>query len=768
VAKIVEVEVRDAGSTNYPHDDNRDLTPVEGKEGRVSATGFAAPVDQPPNGSSASGRPLLRRAGVAVSLPGYVLLFGYLTSPLLRWADTVIPAVGNPNDVRYLVWNAAWVAHALLTNPTHLFDANINYPAPLQLTGSEHSLSNQIVFLPLYALTDNPLLALNALILLSYPAAALCMQLLLMRLGCAAAPSWVGGLLFALGPLQVPLKVEVRCLAFYLPLLALGLTCMHARRSSRIWIGAGVVLVLLCGCFSSYYFAVIICLTALLWVGIDLLDQRPVDWWFALQSVGLVTLSLVPLGLISMPYFARRALEWSGPSAGAQVDLTPTLAGRLSDALPMNIGLWQWGWALPYLVLGGSSIVLALATFRWMTPAQRRTVVRGLIFAIVGSFLLLYWLEITRLVPPLQFFRSSFRFLSLLGFGIALVQGGALDLVYRRAGPVLGAAAVMCVAAAGVFTMGSMLRASRLTPIRAQARRDAYRAVGNVALAAGGGPLLELPLLKQFGTLEADAMVGSTYHWLPLLNGFTSYQPPHRALFLATVARLPDRGAIEDLVDMTHLRWILLRPAIDWPHHRRGEFLKAIEASGLVSAQKLGAWVLLRVQRVPQHPEWFAALTRPSPGSTVLGTPLRQIPVDDLAGQWEIEGESPSEWPRGAVKTLRLRLTNIGKADWPAAAPPRVPLGGYRGPRPGQLVQPFVVRVTPRWRTASPDRRGENQPEQMPFVLWRDLPAGESLDQDVIVRAPGRAGSYELGFDLDQAGAAAFASVGRTIRIEVR
>ena len=37
-----------------------------------------------------------------------------------------------------LVWIVWWVSHALRTDPTALYDAPINYPAPLQLTGSSN------------------------------------------------------------------------------------------------------------------------------------------------------------------------------------------------------------------------------------------------------------------------------------------------------------------------------------------------------------------------------------------------------------------------------------------------------------------------------------------------------------------------------------------------------------------------------------------------------------------------------------------------------
>ena len=43
----------------------------------------------------------------------------------------------NTGDGRFSVWNIAWVAHALSTDPLDLFDANIFYPHRRTLAFSE-------------------------------------------------------------------------------------------------------------------------------------------------------------------------------------------------------------------------------------------------------------------------------------------------------------------------------------------------------------------------------------------------------------------------------------------------------------------------------------------------------------------------------------------------------------------------------------------------------------------------------------------------------
>jgi hypothetical protein len=79
-------------------------------------------------------------------LIAYTTLFGVFAWPWLRVANDSFPrsVFGHAIDERLVGSILAWVAHALPTRPGALFDMPINYPAPLQLTGSEHFLSTQL------------------------------------------------------------------------------------------------------------------------------------------------------------------------------------------------------------------------------------------------------------------------------------------------------------------------------------------------------------------------------------------------------------------------------------------------------------------------------------------------------------------------------------------------------------------------------------------------------------------------------------------------
>jgi hypothetical protein len=146
---------------------------------------------------------------VPKALGAYCVVFLLLTGAWLPQASSTISAAIHGNDAEWTVWVLAWVAHALVTDPAHLFDANINFPAPRQLAGSDHYLSSQLALAPEFWLTGNPVVATNVVMLLSYPLAGLAMACVLRAFGCGAGAAWAGGLVFSLGPRRVPATLRL-------------------------------------------------------------------------------------------------------------------------------------------------------------------------------------------------------------------------------------------------------------------------------------------------------------------------------------------------------------------------------------------------------------------------------------------------------------------------------------------------------------------------------------------------------------------------------
>src|SRR5207244_10234047 len=137
----------------------------------------------------------------------------------------------------------------------------------------------------------------------------------------------------------------------------------------------------------------------------------------------------------------------------------------------------------------------------------------------------------------------------------------------------------------------------------------------------------------------------------------TGYRPAHRALLEATLRRLPAHDALDDLVDMTHVRWLLLRPVDWWSSPVLRDGFQAL--SGVSTVLARDGWTLLRLERPPAREAWFAALARgPHLGETVLGTPL--APLDPGATAEITTADGVAHGIAGAPLHLTLRVRNLG------------------------------------------------------------------------------------------------------------
>jgi hypothetical protein len=447
------------------------------------------------------------RRDIARAFAGYALVTAVLAWPWIASARRGFPAgalLVSPSDARLLVWILAWVSHALVTAPARLFDANIAYPAPAQLASAEHMLSSQLLFLPLYQLTGNALLALNVLVLLSYPLAAVAMQRLCLRLGLSAAPAWMAGLLYALGPLRVAGNLHIaQYFNFYLPLIAVAVMRLREQPTAARAVALGIAFLL--ALFSSYYLAVMACVVAAAWALSEL--RRPGTGqrrFAALATVALV----VPLGalaLVSLPYLAR-------PEAGTftlnaypgdemmytEFAYVPGLVDLLRFIFPS--GVWYaspemlqdpafWGRvALGILVVfvrgwfGAVPLVLAalgLLALRSASPGARRAARWGVVLTVLATLLMLGPMQVVMgrsislpfawiLTTPARVFRFPFRFIVVAGFGTALLGAAALEGARRRLGDGVGWALAASAAVLVLATHGRRLTGTGIDEVRGQ------------------------------------------------------------------------------------------------------------------------------------------------------------------------------------------------------------------------------------------------------------------------------------------------------------
>jgi hypothetical protein len=676
-------------------------------------------------------RPLLR---AVASLAAYLLVFSSLALPWLESAEDSIPrSLRTPfayaDDARFIVFVVGWVAHAIASEPLSSYEAPINHPAPRQLSGSEHFLASQLVAAPVFWATGNAVLAANAVALLSYPMAALAAEILLLELGAATAPAWIAGLLFALGPLRVPANLQVlQYLNLFLPLLAWALTRLRADPTTRRAMVVFVVATI--GALSSYHMAAMLAVTGAVWGALECLRPLPGRGRFAARALAAAFAALVVLAVLSVPYFLR-------PEAR-----DPELLGVLGirGASPVRDTI-RWFWLLapaffgvvPLAIAACGLIVLVLPPLR----ASRRLAVAGLALLLVGGVLMLPPEPIRAVIDhsPLRFLRAPWRFVTIAGLGSALLSAALLEWLRARLPEGLARVALVAAFALVVATQGRRLVAEGLDPVPALAfDRGVYEAVGRVAKVQGEGPLLELPMHDAVGervrsdvpraSLEPDAMVGATLHGQPLVTGRTGYPPPHRRMLDEMIRRLPDPQALQEMVDATHLRWILLRPEGYWADIRTRRAL--LDLAGVEPVLERDGWVLARVDRRPDRPGWFDAIATPEVGvRSPLGTPLELLEPSSAAAEVVVQGVPAEVTAQGFIPIVAT-VRNEGSSVWPVAT--------YVGTRLG-------VFLGVHWRPV-PGAPGEEAVQA--FTLPRDLAPGESATQELILKTPVVPGTYDL------------------------
>jgi hypothetical protein len=669
-----------------------------------------------------------RRVRTVLVVLAYLALTAWWLWPLpVQLADQfAYPPAATPfiaADLHLITWALAWDTHALLTAPLSLFDANIFHPARWSLAFSEHFLGYVPLFAPTYLLCGNAVLASNVVIVLTFPLCALATYALARRFVSPAA-AFLAGLLFAFHAQRYVNLYHLHQLGtFYLP-LALLLTerwLEGARRRDAAALAVVVALQLL----SSFYLAYAIVLLYAAYLPLALWRWRAALDRRRIAGLGLaLAAASVPLLLTSLPYLElqRLGLVPSGNSPMVALALQPFVTmGRVRNYLTQGgVGGTGYALALVALLLGwrGGAYPRVLALVACVVGLGLAAGPRVVLWRVAyGSpyELLFRWL------PGFSAVRLPFRFLVVAQLGFALLAALGLEQLLRRmprrlAWPVALAAAGLVVGLGpprAPHTLHQQPTPETLPP--------AYRWL---AVHGEGGALLELPVAQP--EVAGRRMLLSTYHWLPILDGYSAYPPLTRRYLTGKVQGLPDEASLQELVDAVDVRWVLVH--LDELSEQEREQWQADFLPGLELVRRWGDDALFEVY-LPLTRDRRAQLQRTD--QTLGGVPLAPVPgpCPGRLGAMLVERDRPLR-PRERAR-LRIEVDNASAHPWPG-------LGLY----PRYLVQ---LRATYRGY-------GRKGGIPRPLPLWVDFPAGGVVEAEVEIVAPAWAGVYELQLELVQDG----------------
>ena len=656
----------------------------------------------------------------------YHPLFSDMTRSLLGGATRAI-------DIKLSLWVMAWDWHALTTAPGALFDANINFPTPSALAGSEHMLGHLPIFGPLYGLSGNPVLAFQLNMLLNYALCGAAIYALLRHWQVPRAAAFFGGFVYAFAPVRGPGHPHLLA-GQYLPLALIYFDRTLA--NARIRDAALFTLFLTLQLFVSYY---------LVYVGLAVLGGYAVGavlskrTWPSSRAMatlgGALATSAIALLLVSLPYFRMRA---SGmiPDYATQSELVSASATDLwRNYLYPSLALLNGTWTLPRGLSVYVGLLPLLLCFLARAPRDAPEPTRWAPAAALGAAAACYILGLgptldiaglsiplpyewaQALVPGFSSVRVASRF--GLGFmiGLASLAGLGLGALLRRwqVGGPLSATIVGLLCLGTAFDYGLLRDRFTLYPTRVG---DDLPRIYTALDEAPTGAVLEIPFEAK-GRVT-DQMLYSTYHWKPLLAGYSGYRPPASRAVLALAGRLPDPQATRLLHRATGVRYVLVH-LDQLPPQARAAWSRPTHMEQRAS---VGDDRLFEITGLPE-PDLVDRLLDRSAETTLVGTERRSLHHDQPRA--EIRLKRPLKLRPLLRRTVRV--TNRSNVTWPV-------LTG---------ATEHVVTLVYRWEDADGQPLYDTKEVRLPY----DLAPGDSVEIPLTLAPYPGAAQLRIGIQQD-------------------
>jgi hypothetical protein len=476
-------------------------------------------------------RALRAAAACAAALALSIVMTWPLASGLGRLGRT------TTMDGLYSIWNVAWVAHALVSDPVHLFDANIFYPHHDALAFSESNIVAGIVAMPAWLLTRNPYAAHNTALLFAFATTLLGTWLLVRHLARDGTAAAIAAILFAFCPYFFAHSAHIQLLmAGGIPLAMLALHRLVDEPSARSGLVLGLTLgtqALACAYYGIFaglmvgYGVLFLATTRRLW--------RVRSFWFAIGiAVVAAILEVLPFFL---PYVALRRDEGFGRTLDDAVRYSGTAASYLASSAHAHQWLlasaralgWRGGEVLfpgiLAVVCGAVGLVLGLQSARRTgaeSPERETVMLYGslgvlALWASFGPAGRLYT-AMFNAIPLFTFLRAPARFGLVVAFALAVLA----SFTIKRLLAAFPARRVMMAAGLGVVAIAEL----NVLPFPWERALPVSR---NYALLAGmpKAPMAEFPFYgeRMAFPLHAQYMVLSAAHWKPLVNGYSDHIP---------------------------------------------------------------------------------------------------------------------------------------------------------------------------------------------------------------------------------------------------
>jgi len=692
--------------------------------------------------SSRAALPVIRRPYAATILAAcaYAAAVVYQSWPLVAAPGTALVdpiALGGPGsvwakaDLDLLVWILAWTSHALVTQPFELFQANIFHPAPDALASSEHLIGLVPIAGPLFWASGNAILTYNLTIMAVVWLSALCTFVLVRSWTGSSAAAFLAGVTFGLGPQLVSSWIRLHSSAVHLFPLVL-LLAVRAARDQRprtlVLLALVTALQALAGVYVAFELAVMIAaFIPAIWLEARRNGKSVLPPLAALAAGGAALLPTAfpylrirDAGLLPTLEQATELITLASPSLPLFRHMIVSHTTWPILALAVLGLVWSrrvaWHLRLGLLLIAVAGAILTAGTTLPLVPGTR----------LASAYELAM-----RFVPGFAGMRAPIRFVVLPLLALSVLAGiGAgqlVELARERARPAAGlATALVLIASVALLVAREPRGPWPLAPATLAGPRGAVdrwlRDQGE------RGAVLELPAMNS--VMDGRAMlatgrymVGSTLHWLPLLNGYSGHPPASNRLLMTLAQRLPDPGALDVLCALAQPRWLVVHFG-QMAAGEEGRWTATQATAGLEPVAHFGKTVVYEVTRDCRSRTDVLL-------HQLAGTPQRAL--SPAAARGAISGDLPATLVAGSYTTLWLAVHNGGDAVWPGLS----------------IAPRGAVEIRGRWRDA---RTGDVVVEGESLPLGRDLAPGETMRAQVNLLVPTTPGDYVLEVALEQSG----------------
>jgi len=503
----------------------------------------------------------------------YIAITAILLWPLVLHIRSAV--ADRLDDPLLNAWTLRWVQHALVTQPSHLYDGTMFAPNLRSLAFSELLLPQAIMAWPIWLVSHDALLAANVTLLATYPLCGIALYALCRSLGAVRGAAFIAGLGYAFAPFRMDNNAHLQVLSMQWMPLAILAVIRFMQRPTR-WRFAAVSATVTLAALSSVYYAVMFGTGLIVFLIVEAIRQRRL--FVSRRAVGLLAalaIGAVIVGALDVPYLTMQREHGIVRTLDEAYDDSAHTASYLT----VTPGSLVWGRMLPtsgpeHLALfpGVVLLILAAAGLRCV----RRPWMGGLVALGAVSLFLSFgptWGTKASGTPlPYRFLyqhivgyqgiRGPDRFAAVVLLALCpLAALGATSLWYAaiwrdvrllRLAPLV---VVLCT----LFVMAD--DATRLLPTapvdRSATTLAPYRWL---ATQTDTGIVAEFPVASS----ELGTAFYSTYHWHDVVWGHSGFIPAAtyqlRGRFIGR-SDFPDPNNLDALADMGVGTLLIHRPA---------------------------------------------------------------------------------------------------------------------------------------------------------------------------------------------------------------